>query len=717
MRYVFSVILLFLILQFSGAAPSDIESDMNLFLSFGNRADGTDGERESLNYIADRLKEMDIVFNRQHLNTEKRGHSFSQNIIAEIPGTAEGRFIIAAPIDGGAFSTALLLELGKAFKANPPKNNISLIFLGAEEGKSKFHPYGSRIASESLKRENKIFAIYLKGEYPPQNWQLKIGGNGKVAPYWFIKKLTTLLSSDFIPFRLRGTDIQVARLGIQGEIGPLQTWLDSNIPTILFKGAGTVNSTGSDKLITNLIKAMVDLDKDLEVIPETKESIYIFLRPFAGFIPRIISELPYVSVFLGVSALILLIILLRFRDVRLNMRRFSRYWWAWPLLFIIVFLFFFLSTLIVEETLLLADFPDIWVHALGTFVFFKIVIAAALSLNFILITRGLPLPRSPHFYSYAAIATSALASLVFTAMDITITAYSLWTIINMMLFTASRNIRRKTFFLLISIIPSFMGLLVIIREPYSSVIQSLLLSRISGSLILTLLIFPIILAFTSLSYWRLHYDRTRYSVLTPAATFTLSLSSLITLFWILSLNPYSLETPQPLKIIDSINLVYGERLLKISSPGPIGNAELSLDGRIYPLENLGRSADVRMPFNRTPLEVKSDSRSFLGRRTISSKISGEAHPETLTIHLRSTASFTLHEANFPFEMSPSGTSAEIFIGDNPPFPLSFKFTVNNDAQLILSVAGYWPEPEEPPRIIRRDIEDNPSRTALLEVSI
>ncbi|RKX73581.1 MAG: hypothetical protein DRP60_11645 [Spirochaetes bacterium] len=717
MRYVFSIMLLFLVVHFSGADPSDIESDMNLFLSFGSRADGTDGENEALNYIADKLKEMDIGFKRQLLNTEKRGHSFSQNIIAEIPGTSEGQFIVAAPIDGGAFSTALLLELAKVFKENPPKNSVSLIFLGAEEGESDFHPYGSRIASESFKRENNIFAIYLEGELLPQTWQLKIGGNGKVAPYWFVKKLTSVLFSDFIPFRLRGTDIQVARLGIQGEIGPLQSWLDSNIPTILLKGSGTVNNAEGDRQIKNLIKAFLDLDKGLEVIPKTKESIYIFLRLFPGDIPRIIPELPYVSVFLGISALLLFIILLRFRDVRLNMRRLSQYWWAWPLLFVIVFVFFFLSTLIVEETLLLADFPDIWVHAPGTFVFFKIVIAATLSLNFILITRGLPLPRSPHFYSYAAIVTSGLASLVFTAMDITITAYSLWTIINMMLFTASRNIRRKTFFLLLSIVPSFMGLLVIIREPYSTVIKSLLLSRISGSLVLTLLIFPIILAFTSLSYWRLHYDRTRYSVLTPAATFTLSLSSIITLFWILSLNPYSEKNPQPLKIIDSINLVFNERQLEISSPGPIGNAELFLDGNTYPLENLGRTADVRMPFNRTPLKVESDTRSFLGRRTITGKISGEANPGNLTIHLNSTTPFTLHEANFPFEMSPSGASAEVFVGDNPPFPLSLMFTVNNDAQLILSVVGYWTEPEDPPHIIRRDIKDSVSRTVLLEVSI
>jgi len=700
MRYVFIAVLLSLVVHLSWASPSDIESDMRYFSSLGSRADGTEGEKEAFTHIAGKLNKLNISFSIQALGNEKRGHSFSRNIIAEIPGSVPGRYIIAAPVDNGAFATALLLELAEKFITDPPENTIVLAFLGAERGESRYHPFGSRKASSLLYREKNIFTVYLDSEVPPKKWELKIGGNGKVAPYWFTRTLSFVLSSSFTPYKLRGTDIQVARLGLQGDIGPLQSWLDSNIPTILLKGSGTVRTDDAERQTGHFVNALIKLDKELRVIPEYMESVYIFLRPFPGSIPRSLSELPYITVFLIISALILVAILMRLRDVRLNLRRFSRHWWAGPLLFIIVFLFFFLSTLIVEETLLLADFPTIWTYAPGTFIFFKIAIAAALSLNFILITRGLPLPRSPHFYSYAAIITSGLASLVFSALDITLA-----------------NIRRKTIYLILSIIPSTMGLVVIIREPYSMVIRSLLLSRITASFILTLLIFPIILAFTSLSYWRLHYDRVRHSVLTPAATLALSLSSIITLFWILGMNPFSPENPQPLEIIDSIDLVHGERKLEISSPAPIGNADLHLDGQTYPLENLGRTADVRMPFNRKPISLESQSRSFLGRRTISVEVSGEPDPENLTIHLNSSEPFTLHEANYPFEMAPSGTSAEIFIGENPPFPILLEFTVNNDAQLIFSVTGKWLNPEDPPLVTRPDIDAVSVRAAHLEASI
>ncbi len=702
---------------FVTASPSDVMNDTLWFNALESRVDGSEGEREALLYIAAHLDNLKISYSKQYLNSGERGHSFSQNIIAEIPGAAAGRYILAAPIDGGAFSMAILLEFAKELSINPPKNTVVLAFLGAERGETRFHPYGSRIASERLNKENDIFAVYLAGDENPKNWNIRIGGDGKVAPYWLTEKVSDAFSSEFIPFRLRGTDIQVARLGLQGDIGSLSTWLKTEIPTILLEGSGTLQGNEGFRQINRLLNALSYIDFLLEEIPDNRESTYIFLRPFTGFSPRIISELPYVSVFLTISALSMFVILLRSRDVRLNLQRFSQYWWTGPLLFIIVFLFLFLSTLIVEETMLLSGFPDIWSYAPGTFVFFKLSIAAALSLNFILITRGLPLPRNPHFYSYAAIAVSGIATLVFIAIDITLAASSLWAIIFLMLFTATRKIQRKGWFLILSVIPYIMGLIVIIREPYSGIISSMLLDRISGNIILTLLLFPVILAITSLNYWKLHFDRTRYSVLTPAATFALSLSAIITTFWVTGLNPFDADNPQPVELIDHIDLIHGDRRLEMLSPGPIGDADLILDGNIYPLENLGRRSEVRMPFNRIPLSIESKSRSFLGRRTITGTISGESNPIRLVIHLKSKSPFTLHDANYPFEMSPSGTSAEIFIGDNPPFPMSIRFTVNADAELTISTVGIWLNPVEPPSVIRPDIRDSASRTARIEASI
>ncbi|MCK5736623.1 MAG: hypothetical protein KAH21_09100, partial [Spirochaetaceae bacterium] len=238
MRLVFISILFLLIILPASASPSDVEDDLEFFSSIGIRADGTEEEKIALEYISTRLESLNISYIRQPLNTEKQGHSFSENIIAEIPGTAPGRYIIAVPVDNGAFTTALTLELAKEFTKNTPKNTIILAFLGAERGSSKFHPYGSRIAADFLNQKKNIFALYLESEMIPRTWDIRIGGNGKVAPFWFTKEVSSSLSLEYTPFRLRGTDIQVARMGLQGEIGVLQQWLNTDIPTILLQGSG-----------------------------------------------------------------------------------------------------------------------------------------------------------------------------------------------------------------------------------------------------------------------------------------------------------------------------------------------------------------------------------------------------------------------------------------------------------------------------------------------
>jgi hypothetical protein len=383
----------------------------------------------------------------------------------------------------------------------------------------------------------------------------------------------------------------------------------------------------------------------------------------------------------------------------------------------VVFLFLFLSTLIVEETILLADFPDIWAYAPGVFVFFKLAVAAGLSLVFILITRGLPLPRNPHFYSYSAIFTSILASLVFIALNITLAAYSLWTVICLLIFVSIRNPKWKNVLLFLYLIPHVVGLGVIVGEPYTEIIRSLLLNRINSSLVLTLILFPVVLVISSLNYHKHHYQRSRSNRTSSGATLLIGLSALVTLAWILNLNIFNSEKPQTVELIDNINLSNGDRRMEIVSPAPIGNVTFRLDGRDYPLEDLGRRAEVRMPFNRIPLSVDSESRTFLGRRSIRTTISGDADPSGLAVFIQSDRPYTLHEVNYPYEMSPSGTSAEIFIGDNPPFPITLRCTVNGDASLNLTAVAEWNDPKDPPSIEGKFLFGRTRRSASLETDI
>ncbi len=289
--------------------------------------------------------------------------------------------------------------------------------------------------------------------------------------------------------------------------------------------------------------------------------------------------------------------------------------------------------------------------------------------------------------------------------------------INLILFTATRREHRKALFLGSSVFPYLIGLVVIISEPYRTVIKSLIFSRIAGNLTVTLLLLPLIFAFSSMSYWRHHYHGTRKSILTPVATITLSLSALLTLIWILSLSPYNNENPQPVRLTDIINLNDGSRRLELESPKPVGSATLTLDRVDYPLDNIGRRAEVRTSLIHVPLEVEKSSRTFLGRRTVIVTISGEKNPQSMALRLYSNRPFTLHEASQPFDMNPAGTSAELYVGLNPPFPFELRFTVNANADLLLDTEVRWDDPQNPPGIIRANLKAQASRVAQLETAL
>ena len=677
-------------------ATSDLPVFQEQLFAVPRWGEGTTGERESFDAVAKRLDELGIGYERHLLNENTRGHSFSEMLIAVIAGNMSERYALAVPMESGAFAVSLLLEIAGDLAINPPQHTVELHFLGGERGDTPFHPYGSRRAAGSVEDPTGTFVVYIDADHPPRTWRLIIGANGTIAPFWLTRSLLETIRAESISHRLQGTDIHVAKLGFQSDIGPLSAWLEEGVPAISLQGLGEIEPENLGRQTERLVRALLSLDRTVEQVPGNRENTYAYLRLFEGMQPRFVRELPYVVGILIIFALLVTIVLFQSRKVGLNFRRYARYWWTWALLFFVIFLFFFLATLFIEEIGLLADFPDLWTHASGTFVFFKLTIAAALSLIFILIARGLPLPRTPHFYSYTAVVTSGMLTLVFSALDITLASYAIWTTLAFLFFTLSRNPRAKTFSLILALLPYATALRVTVTQPYRAVLDFLLLDRIPGNLVLTLIVLPAILALTSLNYWRTHYNRARRDVITPAATLTLSLAAAVTLVWILRLSPFDAERPQPVTLVDKIDMVHRDRRVLVSSPGPLGRAELLLDGVSYPLDNIGRQAEIRAPLNRTPLEIAGDSRQLLGRRTVRVSVNGEEKPSRLTLQLQSIEPFTVHEATMPFEMASSGTSADIFVGDNPPFPFDIRFTVNGDAELILSATAVWNDPEDPP---------------------
>lgn len=714
MKYIAAILAVFSLC--SGVFGDSPEADAHSGFS-SNFGEGTQAEKDAFNAAAEYLDSLGISYIRRSLGESERGHSFSEILTAVVPGASSDRFILAAPMERGDYSAALLLETASQLTVNMPKHTVELNFLGGERGRTPFHPYGSVMASSGVSDPSAAFVLYIDAHRTPETWRLGIGGEGTVTPFELIRELLRVMESASIPHRFREADIHLAHLGLQDEQWPLSVWLKAGIPAICLKGSGEVPASIRDERMDRMVNALLVLDKKMQRIPGDWKNIYTYIRPFKAVPAVFIDELSYMTGLLILFALLLITVLAQSRRVHSNFRRLARFWWTLPLLFFMVFLFLFLAALFIEEAGLLADFPTLWTHAPGTFVFFKITVAVSIILIFILIARGLPLPRDPHFYSYSAVITAGLFTLVFSALDITLTSHAVWTDAAFLLFTLSRSLRLKLLFLISALLPYAAWLAVILYQPYTAVLEFLLLNRINGNLVLTLILLPFVLAFTSLSWSGSHGNSKSSRMIIHAAILISSLSAALTLFWILRLTPYGPGSPQPVTLEDRIDMVRGERRLMLSSPGPLGRAELILDGIAYPLDNIGRRTEIRTPLNRAPLEIRGDSRRFLGRRTIRVLISGEANPVELTLRLRSEKPFTIHDAGMPFEIASSGTAADILVGGNPPFPFEFQLTVNGDAELVLSARCVWNNPEDAPSVNREDVLVRTRRAAYTELSL
>ncbi len=667
--------------------------------------------------VASRLDALDIHYERHRLDTQRRGHSYSEIIEATIPGASDDRYILASPMEQGAFSTALLLEVAENLIISSPRHSVTLFFLGGERGNTAFHPYGSRYAIESIQPDSEAFAIYIVAETMPETWEVKIGGNGVVAPYWFTKALINSVVSGSVPHRFESADIHVANLGLQGDTGSYSQWWEEGLPTIAFQGRGSGGEDDAAISINRFIRVLLDIDRLVTRNDREQESIYIYAHPFERMKPLFIRELPFVIIFLGIISILVVSILLHYRSVYLNFKRVSKYWWNWPLQFFLVFLYFVLGTLLIEEILRLKDFPSLWIYSPGTFLFFKFIFIGVFSMNFIMFFHGLPLPRTPHFYSYAAVMTSYLLTLAVIPLDITLASSSLWASCALSLFTIIKNFKLKVFFLFLAAIPYILILAVVLIRPYLPIVNFLLMDRITGNLFNTLALLPLLLALACLHFWHSHYEKRSHNHVFYALTLIMNATAIITLAWLSRLSPFGEERPQPVEIRDKIDLVNLERWLEFDSLGPIGTAEFTIDGSLYSFEDLSRQARVRTLMIQSPLEVSFESQDFLDNRTIKIEMSGKVRPQRISLTIHADSPFTLHSASQPFEMASSGQEADIFVGDNPPFPFNLQLTVSSETPVFLKVTATWRNLEDVTIMNRRNILPSVTRTVYAEYAL
>ena len=624
-------------------------------VEIGDRSDGTKGEKAAMELIVKHLEAFNIPYRRDPLSSFGPGYSYSENILGIIPGLNEDNIFLAAPVDSSAFGIALMLYLASHIKAGEHENGLIMAFLGAENGSDSYYPYGSRRAQINIEQSGSQAVIYLQSEYHPEKWRLQTGGNNSLPPYWLIKSLTSLLNQHKLSYGLNGVDLLVAKAGMQGNTSATRVWVQGGTPIARLEGLASPSSSDSSlsehetaERFLNVISSLLDSPPAKN---NTAEYKYLFLR-FLDLPPVIIPEIIYIPVLLLLAGILLVIILLNHRIIRLNFRRFRPYWKLLPALMAIIFFFLFLTSLIMESFVLATGLPDIWKQQTNFFVFIKIILSSLLSINFVMFISGIHLPNHAHFYSYSALSTSIILIFVFTGINTNLGIYVLWSCVFLLAMTTVRQQRYKIFCLTLSALPHLGGLFLTVNRNYTEVVNFIVFNRIEGNLFLSMILFPLVMGVLSIAYRKTK----KWNFTFPLVNFLLSASLLLGLFWFLNLDKSVSSTAKNTDNSQTVNLV---------SAGS--------------------------------LNLEQSSRSFLGRRSVTFRAESPSPPISLKIYLRSIKPFTLHSSSFPFQISSSGSEAEIFVGRHPPFPLEIVFTVNNEADLTMDIQASWNDSSESSR--------------------
>jgi hypothetical protein len=474
----------------------------------------------------------------------------------------------------------------------------------------------------------------------------------------------------------------------------VEPFLTADYPAVSFEGEyAELNGQEQENWIFSFNLFMTDfLSAFAEGIPETWDRHYLFFQARDFYFS--ISEKAYLIILLVVLAAILVYGLIFTRRMRKYLRILSRNIWTLPLFFLFIFALLFLSTLLIDGILKARNMVRLWEELPLLFLAFKLAVPLAILFVLLNLVKRFPIPRRGSFYSAGALLFLLLDIVVLAVIDISFTYYFLWAFAFALLFSAVAYRPLKVLLFLAApywIVKSIVELFTLPRLEFCRV---LLLSKISGNLLLTVVLIPFILMFMRLRFIfppaRIITDRFRARL--TAGAFAAILIGLLTVFILYP--PYSEQQPQPIQASYVVDEVQDSNFLELSSPAPLRNLKvLNRDNTI--------SIDTRSRMYRLPIDDIGDylnteisSVGFLDRKNINLRLIPRGGPYKIALSITSEEELVLFDANFPYIRKPGGREYTILIGANPPVPLEVQLTVPRNRAFSLGIDLEYLHPPE-----------------------
>jgi len=657
------------------------------------RIEASSGEDKLLNYIEESLDSKGISYNKFDFEDSEIKHSFSSCIEVTINGEKKDTIILAIPINhsidemyeySGTINIALALEILRQVQNVNPVITLKILFLSAEFGEDPAYPLGSNLFLENFYPDYPVSVIYLNLKRIPSRLIVRCGAKGIVSPHWFLDFISESLNSVNLKFLIRGNENQLFRMGLTDRTSIIEPYLYEGYPSAVFEGEYNTIPFEYKELWPELfINYFWTYTGILENgFPSEWDQHYLFFQISDFYL--ILGEEIYIILILILFGIIILYILFNSKQVLFHLTKIIRKSWIIMIYLITTFVFFYVSTLILNLILILKNNELLWAYWPILFLLFKAVIILFLFTACTPLIKKLPFPKHEKFFTVTPVFIIFINIIILSIINISFAYYFLWSFVMLFLYNIVEGKRIKIFFFLLSPIWLIKVTLDFFLYPETEFCRVFLLSPVIGSLLFAIFIFPYLLFSSGLKYTYKILLRKR-KILRGISTALLAVVfvSLVTVFIFFS--PFNKKNPQEVIVTNRMDLNLNVNDIEISSLAPLGKIYF-WDGE-NDFNFTTQSKKYHIPVDNLPqiLEIETVLNEVLDRKIITQNYHLKGNPYRISITIESENEFILYDSNLPFERNISGKSYTIDIGKKPPNPFILELTFPKGVNLEFNI--------------------------------
>ncbi|MCL2519548.1 MAG: hypothetical protein FWE37_00895 [Spirochaetaceae bacterium] len=662
-----------------------------------NRAEGSPGEVYTLAVIRAVANRLNLHVNERRFTELDNFFSYSANLEIYITGLSADEVIYAVPLNNPTASLApALILLQEMAGGETPVVGARFLFLGAEKGDQAAYPIGSRQFLQSYAPFGTSAVIYLDLLSPSLPINLAAQGN-YITPLWALYLARQALSNAGLNFTLPNNRLAAIRSNFFTDNHIIDNYHNLNYSAVLLSTALNANITEAaheEEWAANLALALYRQHLSLNEVNTRRDINYLLAANF------FISETVYIFIYLAIIFIMLTLLKPSHFKVGSYLKATIKYGGEFLLLFLLLFIFLFLATFFIKNLLLLKQSDEFWRHQPLLFMVVKLGFAVFFTNTSFRVVRFLGLANSPRLYNSAASLLVIINLIIFTLWNITFGLVWLWMVVTLAIFNRVKHSNLAELLIVVSYLPLTYVFIVFFITPFFNIAEPLLFSPIWGNLFISLVIFPNLLMALSI-YHKQRSLQKRQAYQNFFSFVFLPLVVIVTFLLIYNYVPYSRGEPQPILVILEEEVNINRATLRLLSPEPLGNIDITIEDTHLPLVNLGRSALINLTPS-TNFSLQASSAPILGRNQTQINLYSNRTPTRIELELIADRALGSIDANYPIaigSLAETPNMATIFIGKNPPMPLQLNLIHERGLNFTLQITAFFADTfvEAPPR--------------------